>query len=37
MKWLRDHMWLRKLSLFLLDMVLITLSVYLSMELRFEM
>ena len=37
MKWLRDHMWLRKLSLFLLDIVLITLSVYLSMELRFEM
>ena len=30
-------MWLRKLSLFLLDIVLITLSVYLSMELRFEM
>ena len=37
MKWFRDHMWLRKLSLFLLDIVLITLSVYLSMELRFEM
>ena len=37
MKWLRDHMWPRKLSLFLLDIVLITLSVYLSMELRFEM
>ncbi|MGN0774834.1 MAG: polysaccharide biosynthesis protein [Candidatus Ventricola sp.] len=30
-------MWLRKLSLFLLDILLITLSVYLSMELRFEM
>ena len=37
MKWLRDHMWLRKISLFLLDLMLITLSVYLSMELRFEM
>lgn len=30
-------MWLRKLSLFILDILLITLSVYLSMELRFEM
>ncbi len=37
MKWLRDHMWLRKISLFLLDILLIALSVYLSMELRFEM
>lgn len=37
MKCLRDHMWLRKLSLFILDILLITLSVYLSMELRFEM
>ena len=30
-------MWRRKISLFVLDMVLIALSVYLSMELRFEM
>lgn len=37
MKCLRDHMWLRKISLFILDILLITLSVYLSMELRFEM
>lgn len=37
MKWFRDHMWLRKAGLFVLDIVLITLSVYLSMELRFEM
>ena len=37
MKWVNEHMWLRKIGLFLLDMVLITLSVYLSMELRFEM
>ncbi len=37
MKWVREHLWLRKISLFLLDMLLITLSVYVSMELRFEM
>ena len=30
-------MWRRKISLFVLDLVLIALSVYLSMELRFEM
>ena len=30
-------MWLRKITMFVLDLVLITLSVYLSMELRFEM
>ncbi|MBQ8619317.1 MAG: polysaccharide biosynthesis protein [Clostridia bacterium] len=36
MKWFRDHMWRRKIGMFVLDMVLITLSVYLSMELRFE-
>lgn len=32
MKWFRDHMWRRKIGMFVLDMVLITLSVYLSME-----
>ena len=37
MKWVRSQMWLRKAGLFLMDMLLITLSVYLSMELRFEM
>lgn len=37
MKWFTDHRWLRKAGLFLLDIILITLSVYLSMELRFEM
>ena len=37
MKWFRDHMWRRKIGMFVLDLVLITLSVYLSMELRFEM
>ena len=37
MKWLRDHMWMRKISMFVLDLILVTLSVYLSMELRFEM
>lgn len=37
MKWFRENMWMRKIGMFALDMVLITLSVYLSMELRFEM
>ena len=37
MKWFREHMWLRKIGMMLLDFVLITLSVYVSMELRFEM
>ena len=37
MKWFRDHMWRRKIGMFVLDLLLITLSVYLSMELRFEM
>ena len=37
MKWFRDHMWRRKIGMFVLDLTLITLSVYLSMELRFEM
>ena len=37
MKWFRDHMWRRKIGMFALDVLLIVLSVYLSMELRFEM
>jgi len=37
MKWFKDHMWMRKICLFALDVVLILFSVYLSMELRFEM
>ncbi len=37
MKWFKDHMWMRKIALFVLDVVLIMFSVYLSMELRFEM
>ncbi|MBR5301251.1 MAG: polysaccharide biosynthesis protein, partial [Clostridia bacterium] len=37
MKWFRDHMWRRKISLLVLDVMLIAVSVYLSMELRFEM
>ncbi|MDO5378224.1 MAG: nucleoside-diphosphate sugar epimerase/dehydratase [Clostridia bacterium] len=37
MKKLRDNMWMRKAGMFLLDIVLIVLSIYLSMELRFDM
>ena len=37
MKWFHKHMWMRKVCMFLLDVVLIMVSVYLSMELRFEM
>ena len=37
MKWFQEHMWMRKIGMFVLDLVLITFSVYLSMELRFEM
>ena len=37
MKWFKDHMWMRKICLFVLDVVLVMFSVYLSMELRFEM
>ena len=37
MKWFQEHMWMRKIGMFLLDLVLITISAYLSMELRFEM
>ncbi len=37
MKWFQEHMWMRKTGMFLLDLVLITISAYLSMELRFEM
>ena len=37
MKFIQEHIWLRKITMFVLDLVLITFSVYLSMELRFEM
>lgn len=37
MKFIQEHMRLRKIALFALDLVLIAFSVYLSMELRFEM
>ncbi|MBR5226049.1 MAG: hypothetical protein IKV90_10380, partial [Clostridia bacterium] len=37
MKILRENKWLRKISLFVLDVALILSSIYISMELRFEM
>ena len=37
MKSIRNIMWMRKLFMFLLDVALIVLSIYVSMELRFEM
>lgn len=37
MKSIRNNMWMRKLFMFLLDVALIILSIYVSMELRFEM
>ena len=37
MKRLQDHGWLRKLGMGLVDVALIVVSIYLSMELRFEM
>ncbi len=37
MKFLRENKWLRKISLFVLDVALILSSIYVSMELRFEM
>lgn len=37
MKSIRNNMWMRKLLMFLLDVALIILSIYVSMELRFEM
>ena len=37
MKFLRENKWLRKISLFVLDIALILSCVYISMELRFEM
>ena len=36
MKRLRDHIWMRNAALFLLDAALVLVSVYLSLELRFE-
>ena len=37
MKRLRENAWMRKAGMFLLDLALILLSIYVSMELRFEM
>ena len=37
MKTIRDNMWMRRIAMFTLDIMLVLLSVYLSMELRFEM
>jgi len=37
MKFFREHMWMRKIAMFILDIMLVILSVYVSMELRFEM
>ena len=37
MRLIQDHGWVRKLTLGLIDIALILLSIYLSMELRFEM
>ena len=37
MKLIQDHGWLRKLSMGLVDIALIGICIYLSMELRFEM
>ncbi len=37
MKFLRENKWLRKISMFVLDVALILSSIYVSMELRFEM
>ena len=37
MKWIEEHGWLRKLLMGLVDVVMIAVSVYVSMELRFEM
>ncbi len=37
MKFFKEHMWMRKIAMFMLDVTLVILSVYLSMELRFEM
>ena len=33
----RKHLWMRKVGMFLLDIVLISVTIYVSMELRFEM
>ena len=37
MKFLKENAWLRKAGMFLLDMVFVFISIYVSMELRFEM
>ena len=37
MKIFRENMWARRIAMFTLDVMLVLLSVYLSMELRFEM
>ena len=37
MKFFQKGMWRRKIGMFVMDLSLITLSIYLSMELRFEM
>ena len=37
MKFLKENAWLRKAGMFLLDMVFVFISIYASMELRFEM
>ena len=37
MKLLKENAWLRKAGMFLLDMIFVLISIYVSMELRFEM